>query len=248
MKVLSIGNEQTSSAHLYLNRLVKEARKELLLSNLCYEGASVEDHYRNYIDEEEVYFYETYLPFETEMMRPDGIALHEAVEEEDWDFITLQQNGELSGDEESYKPYLGELSAYCRMMHPGAKIMLVQPWAFEKNCALPCFREFYGKDSENMFEMIKHTCSVTSANEEIDGIIPIGHAFRLLGATSLENTLTKDGVQASELGAFAAGCVLYEAFFGESCLDSPFKLKDVPDEINELIKICAHTAAEEYNK
>ena len=242
MKVLSIGNRMSSDAHRFLPFLAISGGKELLLSNLCTENASVEDHYRNYIDENEVYFYETFLPGITEMMRPDGIALHEAVEEEDWNYITIQQNGVLSGSEESYKPYFGEVAAYCRLVHPETKILIVQPWAFEKGCPLPEFRELYGKDPDNMYEMIYQCCIKTALEEETDGIIPVGKAFKILKQTKAGEKLTVDGQYANEIGQFAAGCVMYEKIFGENVTEVGFNLPDYPDSVSELIKLCAHTA------
>ncbi len=88
----------------YLPRLAKEAGKDLLLSNLTVKNCSIESHYRNYIDENEVYTYETYLPGITGAMRPEGIALHEAAEDDDWDIIFFCQNIALSGIKESYNP------------------------------------------------------------------------------------------------------------------------------------------------
>ncbi len=244
MKVLSIGNRMSSDAHTFLPFLAKAGSKRLLLSNLCTENASVEDHYRNYIDENEVYYYETFLPGITEMMRPDGIALHEAVEEEDWDFITIQQNGVLSGSKDSYKPYFGEVAAYCRLVHPETKIMIVQPWAFDKGCPLPEFRELYGKNSDNMYEMTAQCCSETALDEELDGIIPIGKAFQIIRQTAIGSRLTLDGQYANEIGQFAAGCVMYEKIFGEDVSGVPYNLPDYPAEISSLIKLCAHTACE----
>ena len=209
MKVLSIGNRMSSDAHAFLPHLAKAAGKELLLSNLCTENASLQEHYENFIDENEVYFYETYLPGETVMMRPDGIALHEAVEEEEWDIITLQQCGTLSGDEGTYNPWLAELAAYCRMMHPGAKIMLVQAWAFEKGCPLPEFRELYGKEQDTMYEMITESCKKAPEAAEIEHIIPVGKVFQVIRHTDIGDRLTCDGCFANEPGQFAAACTMY---------------------------------------
>ena len=230
--------------HAFMPYLAKEAGKDLLLSNLCTENASAEDHYRNYIDEQEVYFYETFLPGITEMMRPDGIALHDAVEEEDWDIITIQQNTLLGGVKESYKPYFGEIAAYCRLVHSESKIMIVQPYSFDNGCILPQFREYYGKDSDNMFDMIIKCCNEVMLEEELDGIIPVGKAFQIIRQTKLGDKLLLSDQSANEIGQFAAGCVFYEKVFGESAEESPFNLPGYHESVSKLIKVCAHAACE----
>ncbi len=245
MKILSIGNRMSSEAHSFMPHLAKACAKELLLSNLCLENASVEDHYRNYIDENEVYFYETYLPGVTEMMRPDGIALHEAVEEEEWDVITIQQNGILSGSKESYIPYYGEIAAYCRMMHPGAKILIVQPWAFDGACRLPEYRELYGADQSSMYEMISLCCKEIARDEEADGIIPIGRAFQTVRQTHIGDRLTENGMYANDLGRFTASCTMFEAITGINPVSIDYDMPDVPKPVSDLIKLCAHIAIEE---
>ena len=180
MKVLTIGNNYTGAALSFLPSLAIAGEKELLLSNLSIDNCSIEHHYRNYIDEAEAYYYETYLPGITEMMRPDGIALHEAVEDDDWDMILFCQNPALSAKEESYRPYLGELAAYCRLMHPEAKLMLIEPWVTEDN-------------PQETAEKIHEACLTASAEAELDGIINIGKAWQIAEGTGSFDSLTAEG-------------------------------------------------------
>lgn len=245
MKVLSIGNSFSQDAQAYLPKLAIAGGKELLLGNLYLPGASIEDHYRNYIDEEEVYTYENYLPGETEAYKPDGIALHEAVEDEDWDVITLQQCSKLSGIKESYTPYLAEVAAYCRMMHPDAKIMLHQTWAYEKGCPLPEFKENYDRDQDKMYSMLTECYAETAREAEIDIIIPTGRAWQTARQTKIGDRLTRDGYHGNELGQFLGSCCFYEMIFGESAVDNPFVLPEFDENVSNLLKVCAHIACEE---
>ncbi len=228
MKVLTIGNNYTSAALAYLPALAVAGGKELLLSNLCTDNCSIEHHYRNYIDEAEVYYYETYLPGITEMMRPDGIALHEAVEDDDWDMIIFCQNPALSGKKASYKPYLGELAAYCKLMHPEVKLMLIEPWAG-------------GENSEEKAEKIHEACRTAKEDAELDGIINIGKAWQIAEGTGSFDKLIQSGDMPAESGKFLCSCVLYEAIFGESAVDVEYDLPGIPEEISSLLKICAES-------
>lgn len=242
MKVLSIGNALTCDIHQYLPELTKAAGRELLLSALYIEDACIEDHYRNYEDENDDYIYSTFLPGETAAMSPDGIALHEAVEDDDWDIITFEQNVALSGLKESYRPYLAELTAYCRLMHPNVKLMLIEPWAYESGCSDKSFQENYDSDQSEMYKKINECCIKAADEAETDGIIPIGRAWQITRSTDIGDRLTKDGSHANELGQFLSSCCLYKAVFGEDSFKVPFDLPEYDRRISDLLKLCADSA------
>ena len=242
MKVLSIGNSFSTDAQTYLPHLAKAAGKELTLGNLFIPGCSLETHYRNLIDENEDYIYENFLPFSTEMLRPDGIALHEAVEDEEWDVITLQQCSPLSGVRESYSPYLAELAAYCRLMYPNARIMLHQTWAYEQGCQIPEFREYYNFDQLTMYKKLTQCCIEAAEEAEIDFIIPTGKAWQYTRQTAIGDKLTRDTYHGNEMGQFLGSCCFYEAIFGEDTTSVPFDLPEYDKAVSDLLKLCAHMA------
>ena len=242
MKVLSIGNAYSSDSQIFLPHLAKAAGKELLLAALNCEDASVEDHYNNYVSENDSYYYETYLEGETEKIKAEEICLHEAVEDDDWDIITIQQNDVLSGIRESYSPWFAEIAAYCKLMHPDCKIMVFQPWAYEQGCPKREFAENYGNDQKEMYNMINQCCHEVSDEAEADAIIPVGRAWQIVRDTNIGDRMTRDGSNANELGQFLSSCVLYQAIFGENAASSPFELPGYDKAISTLLKACADAA------
>lgn len=244
MNVLSIGNSFSTDAHTYLPQMAKAAGKELLLCNLHIGGCSLEQHWTNWSEENQNYFYEVFLPFETEMSRPDGVALHEAVEDEEWDVITLQQCSPLSGIKESYSPYLGELAEYCRMMQPQAKIMFHQTWAYENGCKNPAFGN-YGNSQDEMYAELTRACVEAAMEADIDLFIPSGRAWQTARQTLIGDKLTRDGMHGNVLGCYLASACFYEMIFGEDVRENPFYPEEIGPEITELLKICAHIAVEE---
>lgn len=245
MNVLSIGNSFSTDAHTYLPQMAKAAGKELMLCNLYIGGCSLEQHWNNWREEKEDYVYEVYLPGETEMRAPDGLAIHDVVEDEDWDVITLQQCSHLSGIAETYSPYLAELAAYCRMMKPDARIMLHQTWAYERGCPKPEFAEYYHSDQDEMYRALTECYAKAAQEAEIDIIIPSGRAWQTARQTVIGDRLTRDGYHGNEMGQFLAGACFYEKVFGESIMTNPFSLPDYDENINGILKFCAHTAVEE---
>lgn len=244
MNVLSIGNSFSTNAHKFLPHMAKAAGKELLLCNLFIGGCSLEQHWKNLREENADYDYEVYLPFETEMSRPDGVAIHEAVEDEEWDIITLQQGSALSGVRESYTPYLSELAEYCRMVQPKAELMFHQTWAYEKGSQHPAFAT-YKHDQAEMYRSLTQSCLEATEEADIGLIIPSGRAWETARQSVIGDKLTEDGFHGNDMGCYLAGACFYEMIFKESILDNGFYLPDYPKEITEILKICAHIAVEE---
>ena len=77
----------------------------------------------------------------------------EMVDEEDWDYVTVQQASRLSFVESSYQPYLAELVKYIRLMCPQAKVLIHQTWGYEsgsERCTICGFQNY-----EEMFAEVK---------------------------------------------------------------------------------------------
>lgn len=244
MNVLSIGNSFSTDAHRFLPHMAKAAGKELLLCNLFIGGCSLEQHWNNWRNEKAAYEYEVYLPFETEINRPDEVAIHEAVEDEEWDVITLQQCSPLSGIKESYSPYLSELAEYLRMVQPKARIMLHQTWAYENGANLEPFQN-YGNSQDEMYKALTECYADMALEADIEHIIPSGRAWQTARQTVIGDRLTRDGMHGNDLGCYLAGACFYEKIFEESIKDNPFILPFSGEEITDILKICAHIAVEE---
>ena len=242
MNILSIGNSFSTNAHKFLPRILKADGDEIMLCNLFIGGCSLEQHWNNWREEKTDYDYEIYLPGETEMTRADDVALHEAVEDEDWDVITLQQCSHFSGIPETYSPYLSELAEYCRMVKPEAKIMLHQTWAYEEGCAHGGFAN-YKNSQQEMYRALTEAYVDAAMEADIDLIIPSGRAWQTARNT-IGDILTVDGYHGNDMGCYLASACFYEMIFGRSILENKFELPDVDKGTMEILKICAHTAVE----
>ncbi|MBQ3006103.1 MAG: DUF4886 domain-containing protein [Clostridia bacterium] len=242
MNVLSIGNSFSTNAHKFIPHMAKAAGKELLLCNLFIGGCSLEQHWSNWREEKTAYDYEVYLPFETEMSSAPEVALHEAVEDEEWDIITLQQCSHFSGIPETYSPYLSELTEYCRMVQPKAKIMLHQTWAYENGCQHPGFAS-YGKDQQEMYRALTEAYANASLEADINLIIPSGRAWQTARNT-IGDKLTIDGFHGNDMGCYLASACFYEMIFDESIYENAFYPEGIDKNTVDILKLCAHTAVE----
>lgn len=124
MKILAIGNSFSEDATAYLYQIGKAGGKNLKVVNLYIGGCSLERHWKNV--EVDIRDYD----YQLNGNHTDGkISIKEALMEEKWDVVTLQQCSGQSGLKESYYPYIEKLSEYVTSLVPGAKQWIHKTWA-----------------------------------------------------------------------------------------------------------------------
>ena len=221
MKILSVGNSFSIDAQTFARDIALAGNEEMTLGNLYIGGCSLERHMQNVKSGEAAYDYF----FNNECQ---GVStIDTALEDDDWDYITLQQASHFSGIWESYEPYLTQLAEYVRSRAPRAEIVIHETWAYEFDSAHGAFPN-YRKDRFFMHEQLK---SAYKKAAELIGarVIPVGDAL----STARENPafdpekggdrLTRDGFHLSNtMGRFLAGAVWYEFFTGKDVRENPF--------------------------
>lgn len=106
------------------------------------------------------------------------LSLRQALELDDWDYVTIQQLSSLSFQPNSYEPYAGELIAYIRKHEPKAKILGLQTWAYREDSWL--FEK--NTTQERMHLAIKKIYTDLAATYGL-GVLPVGDAFQLARTT-----------------------------------------------------------------
>lgn len=221
MKILSIGNSFSIDAQTYVRDIALAGNEEMILGNLYIGGCSLERHMQNVLSGEAAYEY--YFNNEYQGVSTIDTALND----DDWDFITLQQASHFSGIWETYEPYLEQLAEYVRGRVPRAEIVIHETWAYEFDSAHGAFPN-YRRDRFYMHEQLK---SAYKKAAELIGarVIPVGDAV----SAARENPafdpekggarLTRDGFHLSmTMGRFLAGAVWYEFFTGKDVRKNPF--------------------------
>ncbi len=213
MKLLAVGNSFSEDSTSYLQSIAKSAGVNLFVRNLYIGGCSLETHSKNIKTDEQAYIYQCDAS-------PIGmISLNEALDAEDWDIVTLQQNSGNSGDYSSYQPYLSELIEHIESKLPKAKISFIETWAYEIDSNHPDFVR-YGNDQIKMYENIISASEKASQAHGID-ICRVGEVIqraRSLSEFDYQNgglSLCRDGFHLSlDYGRFLAGLVWYKFFCG----------------------------------
>lgn len=181
INVLSIGNSFSQDAQRYIHDLAGKEGVEIETVNLAIAGCPLEIHYRNMMGDKRAYM----LEINGHMRTGFFTSMKEALLARSWDYITIQQASLYSYREDSYEPYLTELSKYIRLMCPKAKLLLHQTWGYESGSELGINNGF--RNYEEMFSEVKRCYAQAARVIGADGIIPSGTAF----AYALQNGISK---------------------------------------------------------
>ena len=247
IKILAIGNSFSQDAVEHLYEIGQAGGVDMLVGNLYIGGCSLETHWQNASTDAANYCY--YKTGEA----PRNASIREALECEKWDYVTMQQASHDSGRQDSYYPYINDLSDYVKSYAPQAEQVIHQTWAYEIDSSHPGFQH-YNNDQQDMFSALKDAYS-RAAGALGFRIIPCGEAMQMARATTLFDyanggkSLCRDGFHASlTLGRYLLASVWYEFFTGRSILGNPYVPKSIcnEDQANDdeiaVLKQCAHEA------
>ena len=214
-KILAIGNSFSEDATRYIHQIAESAGEECLVVNLYIGGCPLWYHADNIVTNKQEYRYERNGEITTRL-----VSIAEAMAEEDWDVITIQQASGLSGKIESFTPFADELLAYIRENKPAAKIYFHQTWAYPDGSRHPDFVK-YDFSQKKMFSQIVSASRGYASSRGL-GIILSGETIEELRGKK-EFTPSKGGVDLCRdgfhlnlvYGRYAAGAAWFATIFGE---------------------------------
>ena len=228
IRVLAIGNSFSDDARTFVRQIARASGIDIVIGNLYIGGCSLERHWQNARDDAAAYDYSKTGCDN----RPASIR--EALEEEQWDFVTMQQASHFSGKPETYQPYLNDLSANVKRYAPQAEQLIHETWAYEIDSAHPAFPD-YDRDQLRMYALLR--AAYEQAARDIGGarLIPSGDAFQIARRHPLFDyahggqSLNRDGFHASlTKGRYLLGCVWVETLTGVSMMGNGF-VPSLPD-------------------
>ena len=219
LKILAIGNSFSVDAmRNYLYDVLKSADyDQVILGNLYVGGCSIDTHW-NYISSNSGSYEYHKNDDNGEWVVTNGAKAIDALQDENWDVITVQQVSGNSGMPETF----GNLQNLVNWVNqyktnPDAKVLWHMTWAYQQDSTHESFPN-YGSDQMTMYNAIVDTVQNTVLTTEgIDGVIPAGTAIQNLRQTSIGDTLTADGYHLNDLhGDYTASLTWYAAITGES--------------------------------
>ena len=221
MKILSIGNSFSSDATRYVHEIAKSDGVNIQTINLYIGGCSLATHCENMHNNAKSY-----------MVERNGIptarfsSIKEALQSDQWDYVTMQQASPLSVNYETYQPYLGALSEYVSKYAPKAEQIIHQTWAYAQGSEALCEEMGY-QTHHAMLHDVK-TAYDTAAKICNAKLIPSGTAFAdMVNAKAPD--MYRDPTHASMgLGRYVLGLVWYGFFTGNRVIGNRFRAFDEP--------------------
>ena len=184
--------------------------------NLCIGGCSLRTHYNNILNDGKEYLME-FNGVSTDFK----VSIREALQSDDWDFVSMQQASQYSINYDTYQPYLTELSLYIKKVAPKAKQAIHQTWAYEQNSQRLCSELGY-TDQIQMFRDIEAAYKKASKDLGNIPIIPCGEIFQNAIAKGI-GKLHRDTFHASlGIGRYILAGVWYRTLTGNRMTENTF--------------------------
>ena len=174
IRLLTVGNSFSRNATRFLPDLAAAGGHQLIHRPIIVGGASLQLHAEKATRHEAD-------PADEAGLYANGRSLKQDLEEQTWDFVTIQQVSIKSHDASTYRPYAQQLADYVRNHARSARLLLHQTWAYR--CDDPRFKVASPKPGEPatqeaMYRGLRQAYRLIA--EELDaGLIPVGDAFYL---------------------------------------------------------------------
>ncbi len=243
IKVLAIGNSFSDDAiEHYLHGLAAATGDEIIIGNLYIGGSSLEQHHNNSLNNSPVYSYRKIVNGVKTIT--ESYTLQRGLQDEAWDYVSLQQVSQNSGQFDTYFPYIVNLMTYIRNLttNPNMRIILHATWAYAQNSTHSGFSN-YGNDQITMYNAIVDATTRVAQTTGIGIIIPAGTAIQNGRTSKLGDTFCRDGYHLElTYGRYTASCSWYEKLFEKTVVGNTYVPNPITPFQAEVAQQAAHNA------
>ena len=243
LRILAIGNSFSRDAvEQNLHELAKADGDTAIISNLFIGGCSLERHSGNIRDDKHDYVYRK-IGADGKMKEKKNTSIAEALKDDQWDYVSLQQASPISGMFEKYEPYLPGIIKYVKENAPKkSKIILHQTWAYQQGSGHSGFKN-YDRDQLKMYRAIVDANKRAAKLGKIKTVVPSGTAVQNARTSFIGDNMNRDGFHLDlSHGRFTAACAWYETLFGKDVTRNTWAPKGMNRDIAAIAKRAAHEA------
>lgn len=242
IRVLAIGNSFSEDGiENYLYDLAKADNKQIIIGNLYIGGAPVSLHVKNIQEDLSNYAYRK-TGLDGIKKETKNVSIAQAIADEEWDYISLQQASSFSGQYDVIIKDLPTLIRHVQAAAPQTKLVYHQTWAYQQDSKHKGFAN-YDNDQTKMYKSIASTTKRINKNKAFAFVVPAGTAIQNARTSSVGDTYTRDGYHLElNYGRFTAACTWYEILFGTDVRKNPYKPDKVTDLQAKVAKEAAHKA------
>lgn len=243
IRVLAIGNSFSEDAiEQNLYELARADGRTIIIGNLYIPGCSLERHLQNAQTDAPAYRYRK-ITADGQMIQVDNVSLKDALQDEQWDFISMQQASHFSGLYSTYTPFLPQLIAYVQSLMPRkAKLLWHQTWAYAADAQHDGFRN-YGRDQLLMYRAISACSQEVMTDYGFERVVPCGTAIQNARTSIIGDHMNRDGYHLElSYGRYTAACTWYETIFRRSCVGNAYAPEGLTPDYKEVAQKAAHSA------
>lgn len=242
LKILAIGNSFSEDAlENYLYDLAKAAHKKIIIGNMYIGGAPIDLHVSNADSNKHAYDYRKIL-LNGEKETRKNVSIEEAIADEHWDYISLQQASPLSGKYDVIMKDLPRLIQYVKSKAPGVALIYHQTWAYQQDSKHTGFAN-YNRSQQTMYRDIVAVSKKLNKSGWFAFIVPSGTAVQNGRTSSIGDHYTRDGYHLNfDYGRFTAACTWYEKLFNKDVRKNTYQPSKLSDKEAAIARMAAHKA------
>ena len=246
LRVLAIGNSFSADAvEQELWPLFHAKGKKVIIGELYISGCDLQTHWERTSTGANAYSYRK-ISDESggAMVTKADAKFEDGLQDERWDYISLQQGGGHHGQWETFEPWLSNMINYLREHAPYRKFKLVYhvPWVAPATSSSYKFG-YYDYNTAKMYSMITETTKKVEEAIKPDLIINTVDAIQNGRSSYLGDTFDRDGWHLNKTyGRYTAGCIWYEKLSGENVPGNPYHPDTISDYVAEICQTAAHEA------
>ena len=249
VKILSIGNSFSQDAvEQYLHEIAAADGQKVIIGNMYIGGCSLAKHLHNAKENLPAYKYRK-IGLDGIKVETLEFTLERALADEQWDYVSVQQQSGQSGLYDTWMKSLPELLNYLKARLPEkTKFMIHQTWAYDKTSDHKQFKN-YNHDQTLMYNAIIDAVKKVSKQTGIKMVIPSGTAVQNARTTILKDEITRDGYHMHKVnGRYTVACTWYEKIFKRNVVGNTFKPKGMSTEQQMAAQMSAHAAVKKPNE
>lgn len=243
VRILSIGNSFSVDAiENHFHELASAAGRKVIVGNMYIGGCSLEKHLRNAKENISAYTYYK-RGLDGKNRRTKQVSLETALADEQWDYVSFQQQSGLSGIYRSWEESLPALVKYVKARVPeDAVMMLHQTWAYDQISQNKGFVR-YDNDQMKMYHAIVDAVARISDKSGIKMVIPCGTAMQNARTTSLADLVCRDGYHLNKVyGRYIAACTWLYKVLGVNPVGNSYAPEGMSQQQKALAQKSACTA------
>ena len=245
VRILAIGNSFSQDAvEQYLHEIAAADGQKVIIGNMYIGGCSLAKHLKNAKENLPAYKYRK-IGLDGIKVETIEFTLEQALADEQWDYVSVQQQSGQSGLYDTWMESLPELLEYLRARLPEqVTFMIHQTWAYDQTSTHKQFKN-YNHDQMAMYNAIMKAVQKVSKQTGIKMVIPAGTAVQNARTTILKDEITRDGFHMHKVnGRYVVACTWYEKIFRKDVVGNAFIPKGMSQEQQLAAQKSAHAAVQ----